>query len=66
MHDASYYRDQAARLRGFARQTRVLEVARDLQRLASDFEDVADDLEAGAIEIVYPDLLPQRRRPPLP
>jgi hypothetical protein len=66
MHEASYYRDQAARLRGFARQTSVIQVARDLERLASDFEDVADDLETGAVEIVYPDLLPQRRRPPLP
>ena len=65
MHDAAYYREQAERLRHLARQTNAV-IAHDLERLAIDFDDIAEDLELGAIEIVHPDLLPQRRRIPRP
>jgi len=64
MHDARYYREQAERLRQLARDTQGDTISRDLERLAEDFDDVADDLDSGRIEIVRPDLLPQRKRPP--
>jgi hypothetical protein len=64
MHEAWYYRDQAERLRRMARDTNNDQVSRELERLAIDFDDIAEDLELGAIEIIRPDLLPQRKRPP--
>jgi len=62
MHEASYYREQAERLRHMARDTNNDRVARELERLAVDFDDIAEDIELGAIEIIRPDLLPQRKR----
>ena len=64
MHEAQYYRDQAIRLRRFAEETKNSGIGDDLERLAVDFDDIAEDLEQGLIEIRNPDLLPQRRRPP--
>ena len=63
MHDAQYYRDKAKRLRGLAHETNNLGISGDLERLAVDFEDIAEDLELGLIEIRHPDMLPQRKRP---
>jgi hypothetical protein len=34
-----------------------------LLRMAQDYEDLAEDLENGAIEIRHPELLPQHNRP---
>jgi hypothetical protein len=31
--------------------------------MAQDYEDLAEDLENGAIEIRHPELLPQHNRP---
>jgi hypothetical protein len=41
-----------------ARGSRFLEV---LHRVAQDYDDIAEDLEGGAIEIRHPELMPQRR-----
>jgi hypothetical protein len=39
-------------------QADLLEV---LHRVAQDYDDIAEDLEGGAIEIRHPELMPQRR-----
>jgi hypothetical protein len=40
-------------------QPDLLEV---LHRVAHDYDDIAEDLEGGAIEVRHPELMPQRRR----
>lgn len=32
-----------------------------LDRAAQDYDEIAEDLEAGAIEMRHPELMPQRR-----
>jgi hypothetical protein len=58
MQDAPYYRDQADRARRLARGMRD-DVEEMLLRVARDFDDIAEDLERGAIEIRHPELMPQ-------
>ena len=36
------------------------DVTETLLRMAQDFEDVAYDLETGAVDVRHPELLPQR------
>ena len=64
MMDAAYYREQAARARRFA--TTVLDyhpdVARQLHDAAQDFEEIAADLEVGAVGVRHPDLLTDKQR----
>ena len=61
MHRAQYHREQAERARRLARH--VTGAAHDtLRQLAQDFDDIAEDLENGAVEIRHPELLSQRRR----
>ena len=60
MHRASYYRDQADCARRLARahiqdETKALL----LQRVAQDYDDIAEDLENGAVDIKHPEMLPQ-------
>ena len=50
MHPPGYYREQAEHAR------------RMLERMAEDFEDIACDLETGAVDMRHPELLPQLRR----
>jgi hypothetical protein len=62
MHDPSYYRDQADRARRLADAVNDPEAARALYQASQDYDDVAEDLESGAVEIRHPDLMPQTRR----
>jgi hypothetical protein len=62
MYDASYYREQAERALRLARVPTDSETQEALQRMARDYEEIAEDLESGAIEIRHPDLMPQSRR----
>jgi hypothetical protein len=62
MYDPSYYRDQAKRARRLARAVTDGEAAAVLSTAARDFDDIAEDLESGAIEIRHPELMPQTRR----
>lgn len=62
MHDASYYRDQAERARRLASAVTDRETVAALSRAARDFEDIAKDLERGAVEVRHPALMPQNRR----
>ena len=61
MQEARYYRDQAEHMRGLSRRV-TGEAYETLKRIAQDFDDIAVDLESGAIEIRHSDLMPQRRR----
>jgi hypothetical protein len=63
MQDRSYYREQAERAQRLARSQTNREIEGLLLRMAQDYEDLAVDLENGAIEIRHPELLPQRDRP---
>jgi hypothetical protein len=62
MHPPRYYREQAEHARRLANLTHQPEMSEMLQRMAEDFEDIADDLEAGAVDVRHPELLPQLRR----
>ena len=62
MHPARYYREQAARARCMARLMHQPDLNETLQRMAEDFEDIACDLETGAVDVRHPELLPQLRR----
>jgi hypothetical protein len=62
MHSAEYYRGQAARARRLARDIGTREAAGPLERIAVDYDDIADDLETGAVEIRHPELMKQPGR----
>jgi hypothetical protein len=38
------------------------DVTETLRRMAQDFEDIAYDLETGAVDVRHPELLPQLTR----
>jgi hypothetical protein len=59
MHRASYYRDQADRARRLAR-AQIQDKTKALLRIvAQDYDNIAEDPENGAVEIFYPEMLPQ-------
>ena len=62
MHPPGYYRGQAERARRLAGLTHQSEMTEMLERVAEDFEDIASDLETGAVDVRHPELLPQLRR----
>jgi len=62
MQDADYYRAQAERARRMARSITNAEAERLLLQMAREYDDLAEDLEHGAVEIRHPELLPQRQR----
>jgi hypothetical protein len=62
MHDADHYRELAERARRLADAQTTPQSQELLRRSAQAFDDIAEDIELGAIEIRHPELLPQRRR----
>lgn len=62
MHRPEHYREQAQRARRLASMAHQPELSETLRRVAQDFDDVAYDLETGAVEIRHPEMLPQRHR----
>jgi hypothetical protein len=62
MMDAAYYRDQAARARRLAEDVGNREMQEQLKRIAVDYDEIAEDIELGAIEVRHPELMPQLRR----
>jgi hypothetical protein len=62
MHDRMYYRSQAEKARRLARAQSNPETEELLLRAAQDYDDIAEDLENGAIDIRHPERMPQRRR----
>lgn len=63
MHAAEYYREQARRARRLAKMVHQSDVCRTLETAARDFDEIAEDLERGIVEIRHRDLMPQQRHP---
>ena len=64
MHDAQYYRYYAARARRLAHTVVGWRGREALRHFAKDYDEIAEDLEIGAIEIRHPEWLPQLRGKP--
>jgi hypothetical protein len=62
MHSADYYRRQAVRALQIADTAHQPEIREMLRAAAHEYEEIAEDIDAGAIEIRHPELLPQRNR----
>jgi hypothetical protein len=62
MMDAGYYREKAEHARRLAEGIANREIAQELHDIARDYEENAADLEAGAVEVRHPELMPQERR----
>jgi hypothetical protein len=62
LKDASYFRSRAEQTRGLSRQILQLDVRKTLVDLAQEYDELADDLERGALDLRHPELLPQRMR----
>jgi len=62
MHSQQYYRGQAARARRLSASVYQRELVELLDRVAQVYDDIAEDLEIGAITIRHPELLPQLKR----
>ena len=60
MHAPEYYREQARHARRLSSMVHQIDVRDTLRRTAQDFDEIAEDLETGAIEVRHPELLPQR------
>jgi hypothetical protein len=63
MADVSYYRERASHLRRLAEMTWQDDLEASLRRLAQEYDETAEDLEAGASEIRHVELLRKDQRP---
>ena len=61
MYQPSYYRNQAERARRLAESATDRSLEDELVRIAKDYDEIAEDLETGAIDIRHPELMPQTR-----
>jgi hypothetical protein len=61
MQSASYYVEQARKAERLSVQVTDNRASAELQRMAQDYRDIAQDLENGAIEIRHPERMPQRQ-----
>ena len=57
MDGASCYRERADHLRRLAEMTWQRDLEGVVRSLAQDYDETAEDLEAGAIEVRHPELL---------
>ena len=57
MADVSHYRERANHLRQLAEMTWQDDLEALLRRVAHDYDEVANDLEAGATEIRHKELI---------
>jgi hypothetical protein len=57
MENASYYRERADHVRQLAEMTWQDDLEAELRRVAQDYDEIAEDLAAGATEIRHPELL---------
>jgi hypothetical protein len=62
MRDADYYRERAEHVRQVAALVHQRDLQEMLHQVARDYDDIAEDLEVGAIDIRHPELMPQRHR----
>ena len=61
MRELGYYRQEAARARRLANSINHPEARDALLKMAKDYDEIALDLERGAIEISDPKLMPQQQ-----
>ncbi len=61
LYEAAYYREQAKRVRRLAGTRLNRDDEAMLSQIARDYDDIAEDLESGAIQIRHPELMPQTR-----
>ena len=57
-----FRRSEAVHARHIASRVYQPDLLEVLHRVAQDYDDIAEDLEHGAIEIRHPELMPQGRR----
>jgi hypothetical protein len=62
MRDARYYRAEADHMRRLASLVHQPAIQVKLREAARDFEEIAQDLEGGLIEVRHPEMLPQNNR----
>jgi hypothetical protein len=62
MEHASYYRQQSAKARRLAARLRHPGAADLLRRVAGEYDEIAEDLENGALTIRHQHRMPQYRR----
>ena len=63
MRSPSYYRDQAERAQRLARSVTDRDgVKAILSQVAQEYEELAEDLEGGAVEIRHPELTLETNR----
>jgi hypothetical protein len=60
MRELGYYRAEAARARRLANSINHPEARDALLKMAKDYEEIAVDLERGAIEVKHPERMPQQ------
>ena len=62
MYEAQYYREKATHARRLAGTVTDDDAIETLLGFAQEFDDIAEDLERGAIHIRHEHLMPQRQR----
>jgi hypothetical protein len=63
MDRAAHYRNKAERARQLADQAWQPELKNTLRSLATDYDEIAEDIESGATEIRHAELVDERERP---
>ena len=63
MQNAAFYRERAAQARHLARAQTSREEEALLERVARDYDEIAEDIENGASAIRHPDLHSPERKP---
>ena len=61
MQKPRYYRSQAQVAQRLAGEIYNAEAAASLLKMARDYQDIAEDLENGALEIRHPERMPQAK-----
>jgi len=56
MEEISYYLEQAARARRLSAETAQAEIRERLARLAQQYDQLADDIQQGAVDVRHPEL----------
>ena len=61
MHHDRYHREMAAQARRLAASISQPDTVEQLLTFAKDYEEIAVDLESGAVTVIHPERMPQRR-----
>lgn len=59
MQSAKYYRENAAKARRLMAGITPGKTSKMFEKLSRDYDDIATDLERGAVDIRHPGLMPQ-------